>query len=149
MKQRQRSHNPFAALHTLSAPPPVEMHAAVNARPSAPGGQYLPSSQVQVRSALETYHPSVMLAITLLWGKPEMNHYFERMFAEGGAPGGVHPEAMAELMVLAEIHWRRLPNRPRPSPYVSSAALGDIARAGHQGDPWSTAQWGARAAFRR
>jgi hypothetical protein len=63
-------------------------------------------------SVLETRHPEVIHAITLLWGYPEMNQYFEKLWLDDGRGHPLEPEAMSELMLLAGVHRWLAPQRP-------------------------------------
>jgi hypothetical protein len=51
-------------------------------------------------------------AITLLWGHPEMNVYFEKLWLDDGSRTPIAPEAMSELMLLAGVHQCLSPQRP-------------------------------------
>lgn len=88
-------------------------------------------------SVLEQRHPDIARAVTLLWGHPEMNEYFSRLWLADGRHGPIDPEAMSELMVLARVHQGVT---PRVSGRSLAAILGsdrmyDTARDG--ADPWS------------
>ena len=61
---------------------------------------------------LETMHPEFVEAITLLWGHPEMNLYFEKLWLDDGSRAPISPEAMSELMLLAGVHQWLTPHRP-------------------------------------
>lgn len=63
-------------------------------------------------SVLETLHPEFVQAITLLWGHPEMNLYFEKLWLDDGSRAPIAPEAMSELMLLAGVHQCLSPQRP-------------------------------------
>jgi hypothetical protein len=65
-------------------------------------------------SVLETHHPDIVQAVTLLWGYPEMNTYFEKLWLDDGSGNGrpLEPEAMSELMLLASVHHWLTPQRP-------------------------------------
>jgi hypothetical protein len=63
-------------------------------------------------SVLEMLHPDIMQAITLLWGYPEMNTYFEKLWLDDGRGSPIAPEAMSELMLLAGVHRWLTPQRP-------------------------------------
>jgi hypothetical protein len=63
-------------------------------------------------SVLESLHPEFVQAITLLWGHPEMNLYFERLWLDDGSRAPIAPEAMSELMLLAGVHQWLTPQRP-------------------------------------
>jgi len=67
----------------------------------------------QQLSVLEATHPEVVQAITLLWGYPEMNAYFEKLWLSDGNQKPIAPEAMSELMLLAGVHRWVAPERPQ------------------------------------
>jgi hypothetical protein len=50
--------------------------------------------------------------MTLLWGHPEMNLYFEKLWMADGTQTPIAPEAMSELMLLAGVHRWLSPERP-------------------------------------
>jgi hypothetical protein len=56
-------------------------------------------------SVLEREHPGIVRTITLLWGHPELTAFLARV-AAGLDPRLAHlePAALAELMLLGEIH---------------------------------------------
>jgi hypothetical protein len=63
-------------------------------------------------SVLEALHPDIVQAITLLWGHPEMDLYFEKLWLDDGTRSPIAPEAMSELMLLAGVHRWLSPQRP-------------------------------------
>jgi hypothetical protein len=63
-------------------------------------------------SVLEALHPEIVQAVTLLWGYPEMNVYFEKLWLDDGSGAPIAPEAMSELMLLAGVHRWLTPPRP-------------------------------------
>jgi hypothetical protein len=67
----------------------------------------------QQLSVLEATHPEIVQAITLLWGYPEMNTYFEKLWLSDGNQQPIAPEAMSELMLLAGVHRWLTPERPQ------------------------------------
>jgi hypothetical protein len=70
--------------------------------------------QPVLRSALEDLYPHIMRRIEHLWGTRHLAEYLESLwFAERDHQRGLHPAAMAELMLLAQLNERRLPPRPR------------------------------------
>jgi hypothetical protein len=75
---------------------------AVGSRPA--DDRQLPSNGRAV-SLLERDHPGVVRTLTLLWGHPELNDFLARV-AAGLEPRLSHlePAALAELMLLGEIH---------------------------------------------
>ncbi len=94
-------------------PGPVPARAASTAARPAPlvarAGR--PADPVQT-SVLEERHPDIARAIALLWGYPEMNDYFDRLWIADGQHGPIDPDAMSELMLLSRVHQAILPHRP-------------------------------------
>ncbi len=80
-------------------------------RPARPARR-TPEPVVRQRSVLEAMHPEIVQAITLLWGYPEMNTYFEKLWLSDGSAMPIAPEAMSELMLLAGVHRWLAPERP-------------------------------------
>jgi len=72
-------------------------------------------------------------AISLMWGYPEMNAYFDRLWLADGSQTPIDPEAMSELMLLAQIHQAIVPQRPGRS--LATIYGTDYARGGHS-DVW-------------
>lgn len=103
MKPRPRSHDPYVRLNTLS--PPV--------RERAPAGQARNVPDGRERSVLEARHPGIAHAITLLWGHPEMNEYFRKLWIADGSQTPLEPDAMSELMLLAQVHLHIVPEKPQ------------------------------------
>lgn len=111
MKWLRRPSDPFANLDpngrpaTLSpfvsrpAPTRPPTMPATAARPSQ-----LPHAPKPDESILEARHPDIAQAVALMWGYPELNAYMERIYLADGPRTSIHPEAMAELMLLARIH---------------------------------------------
>jgi hypothetical protein len=100
MKPRLRSYDPFAQLQTLSprlAAPEIGRRA----------------SDARDRSVLEERYPGMAHAITLQWGHPEMNEYFRRLWLADGSQTPIEPEAMSELMLLAQVHLFIVPEKPQ------------------------------------
>jgi hypothetical protein len=71
-----------------------------------------PDHVVREPSVLESLHPEIVQALTLLWGYPEMNTYFEKLWLDDGTGTPIAPEAMSELMLLAGVHRWLAPSRP-------------------------------------
>lgn len=119
MKPRTRLLDPFANLHTQGRPQTVGQWTAPRpeARPAA-----MPASAIKPplhappstadQSVLEAKYPGIAHAVTLMWGHPEMNAYFERIWMADSPQAPVHPDAMAELMLLARVHQDLKPQRP-------------------------------------
>jgi len=65
-------------------------------------------------SVLERDHPGVVRTISLLWGHPELTDFIARV-AAGLDPRLAHiePAALAELMLLGEIHRSICPRHDR------------------------------------
>ncbi len=86
--------------------------------PAAPGSD-------ACLSVLERRHPAVIQTLRLLWGYPELNQYFEKVYSGRDSSLNLAPDAMAELMVLASVHQRICPHRPaatRPGDSMDRAA---------------------------
>jgi hypothetical protein len=73
-----------------------------------------PAANVRELSVLESRHPAVARTVSLLWGHPELTHFIERV-AAGLDPRLAHiePAALAELMLLGEIHRLICPRQDR------------------------------------
>jgi|GEM_PF-2192738 len=65
------------------------------------------------RTKLERDYPAMANAIRLLWGYPEMNEYFAKLWLADGRAEPIDPEVMADLMLLARIHEDIVPARPK------------------------------------
>ena len=65
------------------------------------------------RSQLERRHPAIVRSVGLLWGYPEMNEYFDRLWLGDSRAEPIDPEAMADLMLLARVHQELVPVRPK------------------------------------
>lgn len=72
------------------------------------------SSNARELSTLESKYPGVVRTLTLLWGHPELTDFLARV-AAGLDPRLTHiePAAMAELMLLGEIHRSICPRNDR------------------------------------
>lgn len=104
MKPRIRSYDPFANLHPRVAQPAAN-DAVTRSTPAAVGKE-------SGRSVLEARYPGMAQSISLMWGFPELNTYFDRLWLADGSATPIDPEAMSELMLLAQIHQSLLPQRP-------------------------------------
>jgi len=78
----------------------------------ARAGRTKPPSVMRRPSVLEAQYPDIVQAITLLWGYPEMNTYFAKLWLDDGSGRPLAPEAMSELMLLAAVHQWLTPQRP-------------------------------------
>lgn len=103
MKPRPRSYDPFARLPTLSPP----------ARETAPAAPVRRAPDPRDRSVLEARYPSIAQAITLMWGYPEMNEYFRKFWLADDNQTPIEPDAMSELMLLAQVHLHIVPEKPQ------------------------------------
>jgi hypothetical protein len=81
---------------------------------------------------LESSHPGVVRTITLLWGHPELTDFLARV-AAGLDPRLAHmaPAAMAELMLLGEIHRTICPRH--------DSKVGETHPIGRWGGAWRPA----------
>lgn len=131
MKPQLRSHDPFAALETRISAPVGTVPAT--ARSS------VKMNEAEALSRLERHYPAIVQALTLLWGYPEMNEYFHKLWLSSEP---VDPEAMADLMLLARVHQQLVPHRPLPQ---ARSIYGRQYAGGAQGDAWE----GVRPARRR
>lgn len=76
-------------------------------------------------------------AIRLLWGYPEMNEYFDKLWLADGRAEPIDPEVMADLMLLARVHQEIVPVRPKASPSsIYGSAYGERRS---KPDVWGTA----------
>jgi hypothetical protein len=66
-------------------------------------------------SVLEQRHPAAVRTLTLLWGYPELNQWFDKITAGTDPKLDFEPAALAELMLLSSIHQRVCPQRPAKS----------------------------------
>lgn len=88
-------------------------------------------------SIVEARHPDIARAITLLWGYPEMNEYFERIWVADGFHAPIDPDAMSELMLLARLHQAITPQRPgRSMASILSNNRWQQTSASVAPDPW-------------
>ncbi len=99
-----------------SLPPLVPDIIAARQKPSTndvdPLSFDLRANPLDDLSIVEARHPDIARAITLLWGYPEMNEYFERIWVADGFHAPIDPDAMSELMLLARLHQAITPQRP-------------------------------------
>ncbi|MDH5208108.1 MAG: hypothetical protein OEW34_05670 [Burkholderiaceae bacterium] len=81
-------------------------------------------------SVLEQRYPQVVRTLTLLWGYPELNQYFDNI-ASGldTRLNGLEPAAMSELMLLSAVHQGVCPHRP-------ARKVQDEHGASRLGGPW-------------
>jgi hypothetical protein len=125
MKPRLRSYDPFADLLPRVAQPAAN-DAVTRVTPP-------PASKGSDRSVIESRYAAMAHAISLMWGYPEMNAYFDRLWLADGSQTPLDPEAMSELMLLAQIHQTIVPQRPTRS--LSTIYGTDYSRSGRH-DVW-------------
>ena len=101
-------------------------HGSSTPVPSKPA----PSSSLSV---LERRHPAVIQTLRLLWGFPELNQYFEKVYSGADSSLNLMPDAMAELMLLASVHQRICPIRP-------AKAVHEVYGAGRWSEGWQPAR---------
>jgi hypothetical protein len=94
-----RSYDPYAALDVRSTVPLSRSNAALTT------GNW----QAHAPSLLERRYPQMARAISLLWGYPEMNAYFGKLWLPDGKAEPIDPEVMADLMLLARLHMDIMP----------------------------------------
>lgn len=128
MKPRSRSYDPFARLPTLSPP----------ARETAPAALVRRAPDMRDRSVLETRYPGMAHAITLLWGHPEMNEYFRKLWLADGSQTPLEPDAMSELMLLAQVHLHIVPEKPQRT---LASIYGTAYSAPAKRDVWEDVTW--------
>ena len=100
--------------------------------PTQPGPATAPIDETSL-SILERRHPAVIQTLRLLWGYPELNQYFEKVYSGRDSSLNLAPDAMAELMVLASVHQRICPHRP-------AARVEDLYGVGRWSEPWKPAR---------
>jgi hypothetical protein len=118
-----------------AAPPPTLERPSASGTPgAAPRGSLRDAPAAD--SILEARHPDIVRAISLLWGFPEMNQYFDRLWLADDTHGPIDPDAMSELMLLARVHQMIVPPSPRRSlaAIYGSNRMFDPVTLAH--DPW-------------
>jgi hypothetical protein len=99
-----------------------------------PAPRQAPRAVVSASSVLEQRYPSAVRTLTLLWGYPELNQWFDKISA-GVDPGlSFEPAALAELMLLSSIHERICPQRP-------AVTVDEVYGSGQWGSPWRPARY--------
>jgi hypothetical protein len=126
MRTTSSRFNAFVA----SVDPNLEGRPAPNAIQRA--AQALPIDETSL-SVLERRHPAVIQTLRLLWGYPELNRYFEKVYSGHDSSLNLAPDAMAELMVLSGVHQRICPHRP-------AASVKELYGSGRWSEPWKPAR---------
>jgi len=125
MKARPNPYDPFANPHTHAAQPAANDAVTRTAAAPAPKGGD--------RSILEARYSGMVQAISLMWGYPELNAYFDRLWIADGTQTPIDPEAMSELMLLAQVHQALVPQRPARS---LASIYGADRNVGRRKDLW-------------
>lgn len=99
------------------------------ARPSTLNQPRLPLGDLSV---LEHRYPGVVRTLTLLWGYPELNQYFDKISGGLDPQLNLEPAAMAEVMLLFAVHQRLCPYRP-------AKTMDEMYGPGRFGGPWRPA----------
>lgn len=85
------------------------------------------------RSPLEAKYPVIALAITLLWGRPEMTDYFDKLWLADESSQPIDPDAMSDLMLLARLHQQLQP--PQRGGRLAAAFGSDFDRLNRHRGP--------------
>lgn len=93
----------------FSAYPGMTADRAIESVPATQPSTVSPVAEVSV---IEQRYPAVTQVLTLLWGRPELNQYFQKIAAGHAPASDLTPAAMAELMLLADIHRCICPHQP-------------------------------------
>ncbi len=109
------------------SPTELEFEGAPNGAPVSP------RASGAEESVLERHYPAVVRAITLLWGHPELNQYFAKIWNGQDAALMLEPDAMAEAMLLSGIHQRICP-------FVPARSVEDLYGPGRWADTWKASR---------
>lgn len=104
--------------------------------PAAASAERKAHDGATVGSVVEARHPEIIRAIGLLWGYPELNEYFDRLWLAEGNLGPIDPDAMSELMLLSRIHQTIVPHRPGRSLASFYGPQHDPDKIPRRTDPW-------------
>jgi len=105
----------------------------IEGRPAESGARSVAASTGDAYTSIEKRYPAVVRAVTLLWGHPEMNQYFEKVWSGQDPSLNLDSDAMAELMLLAAVHKLVCPYRPAMS-------VEQLYGSGHWADTWKPAR---------
>lgn len=100
-------------------------------RPTVPNA---PRAVATALSVLEQRYPAAVRTLTLLWGHPELNQWFDKITTGVDPRLNFEPAALAELMLLSSIHQRVCPHRP-------AKAIDQVYGASHGSGPWRPARY--------
>jgi hypothetical protein len=93
---------------------------------TAPVAQVKPLPNQAGKTALETQFARIATQITLMWGYPEMDTYFNKLWIDDrGDRAGFPKEVMEDLMFLASLHQIAHPQQPT-SPYANRGLNQDL-----------------------
>ena len=111
----------------------VSIDPNVEGRPQSRPARVADAIDETSLSILERRHPAVVQTLRLLWGYPELNQYFEKVYSGRDASLNLAPDAMSELMLLAGVHRRICPHRP-------AANVEELYGVGRWSDTWKPAR---------
>jgi hypothetical protein len=78
-------------------------------------------------SAIEEKFPRIAEQITLLWGHPEMEKFFEKlMYDDRGGREGFPEDVMSELVFLGFIHARAYSTQQTKTRYANRGNAFDL-----------------------
>lgn len=109
----------------LSLDPDVEGQPSVHA---------VPRGTASPLSVLEQRYPTAIRTLTLLWGYPELNQWFDKITAGDDPRLDFEPAALAELMLLSSIHQRICPHRP-------AKTIDQVYGSSQWSGPWRPARY--------
>jgi hypothetical protein len=137
-----RSYLSKVAGNAVSARALAAGNGSDGARPELSGGAAAPGrprgrTLDKGASVLEACHPEIVRSIELLWGFPEMNDYFDRLWMADDAQGPIEPDAMSELMLLSRLHQIIIPQRPNRTMASIYGSNRMHETPGTSGNPWS------------
>ena len=95
-------------------------------QPTAPA---VPRAASSPASVLEQRYPAATRTLTLLWGYPELNEWFDKITMGVDPRLTFEPGALAELMLLSSIHQRICAHRPAKS-------IDQVYGTSRWGGPW-------------
>jgi hypothetical protein len=114
----------------FAVPTELGFEGAPTCAPCAPDA---PRARDADESVLERHYPAVVRAIMLLWGYPELNQYFAKIWSGQDPTLVLAPDAMAEAMLLSSVHQRICPFGPAKS-------VADLYGPGRWSDTWKAAR---------
>jgi hypothetical protein len=93
-----------------------------------------PQAVASTSSALERRYPAALRTLTLLWGYPELNQWFDKISMGTDPRLNFEPAALAELMLLSSIHQRICPQRP-------AKTIDQVYGTSQRSGPWRPARY--------